>query len=149
MNAAPRTPFLIAWMIWATFLAGLVGLLLLVEIQQETLGAALEPGFSILWLRTLGYFVAIVLFPIIGGIKKHAKGEPTTVSDLIVRSPQAHPSTDRYISGLILAFALAEGIGILGFILFLFGDTPQTLYIFIGLSALAMILHRPRAEDFA
>lgn len=53
----------------------------------------------------------------------------------------------KYATALIVSLALSEGIGICGVVLFLLGDGFQTLYIFTGISALAIYFHRPKKEE--
>ena len=53
----------------------------------------------------------------------------------------------KYSTALIVSLGLSESIGIYGFVLFLLGDDLQTLYIFIGISALAIYVHRPKREE--
>ncbi len=48
---------------------------------------------------------------------------------------------------MVVSLALSESIGIYGFVLFLLGDGFRTLYIFIGISALAMFFYRPKREE--
>jgi hypothetical protein len=52
-----------------------------------------------------------------------------------------------YTTAMIVSLALSESIGIYGLVLFLLGDSFQTLYIFISISALAMFFYRPKRED--
>jgi flagellar biosynthesis protein FliQ len=58
-----------------------------------------------------------------------------------------HPALQRYFVASIIAWALSEGIGIFGFILFLLGRNTTDLYILILIAAIAMFLYRPRKED--
>lgn len=44
--------------------------------------------------------------------------------------------------------SLAEGIGVLGFVMFMLGDDFNTLYIFTGLSALGLYLYRPKQDEY-
>ncbi len=48
---------------------------------------------------------------------------------------------------MLLSLALSESIGIYGLVLFFLGDSFQTLYIFIGISALGMFHYRPKREE--
>jgi len=57
------------------------------------------------------------------------------------------PFLATYTTTLIISLALSESIGIYGFVLFLLGDDFQTLYIFMGISALAMYFYRPKWEE--
>ncbi len=43
---------------------------------------------------------------------------------------------------------MSKSIGILGFVLFILGHDPATLYQFIGVSDFAMFLYRPRKDEF-
>ena len=53
----------------------------------------------------------------------------------------------KYASAVIVSLALAESIGIYGFLLFLLGGESTDLYFLIALAAGAMIFHRPRTEE--
>lgn len=53
----------------------------------------------------------------------------------------------KYTTAVIVSLVLSESIGIYGFVLFLLGDDFRTLYIFIGISALAMFFYRPKREE--
>ena len=50
-------------------------------------------------------------------------------------------------AAMIVSLALSESIGVYGLVLFLIGDSFQTLYIFIGISVVAMFFYRPKRED--
>lgn len=65
-------------------------------------------------------------------------------SDLLQGQP-AYVS--KYATAMIIALALSESIGIFGLVLFLLGDTYQTLHIFISLSAVSMVYYRPKSEE--
>jgi hypothetical protein len=48
---------------------------------------------------------------------------------------------------MVASLALSESIGVYGLVLFFLGESFRTLYIFIGISALAMLLYRPKREE--
>ena len=67
-----------------------------------------------------------------------------------IQATQASRSLQRFkdISlPAIISWALSEGIGIFGFILFFLGRNTTDLYILILIAALAMFLYRPKKED--
>ena len=66
-----------------------------------------------------------------------------------VQATQAldHPVLQRYFVASIVSWALSEGIGIFGFILFFLGRNTTDLYILILIAALAIFLYRPKKED--
>ncbi len=53
----------------------------------------------------------------------------------------------KYVITMVVSLALSESIGIYGLVLFFLGESFRTLYIFIGISALAMFLYRPKREE--
>lgn len=53
----------------------------------------------------------------------------------------------KYTETIILSCALSETVGIFGLVLFLLGDSFQNLYLFIGVSAIALIYFRPKKEE--
>jgi hypothetical protein len=53
----------------------------------------------------------------------------------------------RYVIAMIIAWALSEGIGIYGLVLFSLGKNTTDLYLFILISAAAMLMYRPRKDE--
>ncbi len=67
----------------------------------------------------------------------------------LVQTTQAldHPILQRYFVASIVSWALSEGIGIFGLILFFLGRSTTDLYILILIAVIAMFLYRPKKED--
>ena len=142
MTESSSSPVWIAWTIWAGSLGGLATLLLLTHFFPDGLTPNPSTSVPILELRTMGYMLSIILLPIIGGIhqgfgKSHATDPSVSASD--TETPAPAPSNLRFF----LALTLAESIGIYGMVLLQMGDTLQTFYIFLLVSAIAISLHRP------
>jgi len=53
----------------------------------------------------------------------------------------------KYTAAILVSSALSETVGIFGLVLFLLGDSFQNLYLFIGISAIALIYFRPKKEE--
>jgi hypothetical protein len=51
-----------------------------------------------------------------------------------------------YTTAAIVSWAMAEAIGIVGLVLFLIRPVILILYLFIGVSAIAMYVYRPKIE---
>ena len=92
-------------------------------------------------IRTLLYIVAITTFPVMKFMRhvllrlnQTAKGNKTAKS--------------RYFRTIFVSMTVAVSIGLYGFAMFVLGDSFNTLYIFIMLSALAMYLYRPKIEEY-
>jgi hypothetical protein len=57
------------------------------------------------------------------------------------------PFVGHYSAAVIVSLAFSESIGIYGFVLCVLGGGFKTLYIFIAVSALAMVFYRPKREE--
>jgi hypothetical protein len=53
----------------------------------------------------------------------------------------------KYMVAILISCVLSEVVGIFGLFLFLVGDSFQNLYLFIGVSAIALFYFRPRNEE--
>lgn len=58
------------------------------------------------------------------------------------------PPLARYTVIVLITLALAESVSIFGLVLFMLGASYQTFYIFLFTSALMMVWHRPKAEEY-
>lgn len=59
------------------------------------------------------------------------------------------PDMQRYSSAVIASLAMSESVGIYGLVLYLLGKDTADFYLLLGLSAAAMVYHRPRREELA
>jgi len=53
----------------------------------------------------------------------------------------------KYTSTMIIAWALLECIGIFGLVLFFLGKNRMDLFLFVAISAAAMLWYRPRKDE--
>ena len=92
-------------------------------------------------IRTVFYALAIVAFPITS-LVRHIQLK------LNQTMPGNKPAKSRYLLTVIVSMLLVEGVGVLGFVMFMLGDGFNTLYIFTGLSALGLYLYRPKQNEY-
>ena len=135
-----QSDLLLAGVIRALALLSLIALVVISNIYSDKIQLAMDEQQRVL-IRTVLYVVAIMTFPIMKFLRhvllrlnQKATGNSTPKS--------------RYLLTIIISMAVAESIGIYGFVMFVLGDSYNTLYIFIGLSALAMFLYKPKAEEY-
>jgi hypothetical protein len=64
-----------------------------------------------------------------------------------VQSGAAPTFFGRYVTAVIVSYAISEAIAILGLILLFLGDGLPTVYAFIAVSALAMFIFRPDRNE--
>jgi hypothetical protein len=116
-------------------------------LQQQQLLEAQRELF-----RTVFYVIAIMTFPLTNLIR-HIQlrlNQTMPYSDKATRhddsvDPEAKA---RYLVTVIVSMSLIEVVGVYGFLMFIWGDGFNTLYIFTGLSALGLFLYRPKIEEY-
>jgi nitrate reductase NapE component len=99
------------------------------------------PEAQRVFIRTTFYAIAIGIFPITNLIRHIQLRLNQTM-------PGNKSAKSRYLLTVIVSMALIEGVGVLGFVMFMLGDNFNTLYIFTGLSALGLYLYRPKEGEY-
>lgn len=109
-------------------------------------------------IRTVLYGIAIVTFPLTNLIR-HIQ---LRLNQTMPLARTTHGKTDtpvsaheafavaktRYFITALISMTLIESIGIFGFVMFVLGDSFNTLYIFTGMSALGLFLYRPKLDEY-
>jgi hypothetical protein len=93
-------------------------------------------------IRTVFYALAIVTLPVTNLIRHIQLRLNQTM-------PGNKPAKSRYLFTVIVSMLLVESVGVLGFVMFMLGDDFNTLYIFLGLSALGLYLYRPKQDEYS
>jgi len=142
-----QTQIRTAWLIWASMLSMLAVYVLIARFWGSQIRGLIDLSEYIIPLRTAFYLVALATFPFINLLRRKMARYPSRRRwhhDGHIRAARY----DRYyLTVVTLSLALAESIGALGFVLFILGDNLQTLYLFCGMSALAMVLYRPKTDE--
>ncbi len=94
-----------------------------------------------IFIRTILYVVAILTFPVMKFVRH-------VMLRLNQTSKSKNSPKSRYRFTIIISMLVAESIGLYGLIMFILGDSYNTLYIFIMLSALAMFLYKPDQQEY-
>ena len=96
-------------------------------------------------LKTVLYLFTFVIIAITRYIKKFILSGKGQYGQAI---QNLEPLTlQKYTTAMIVAWALLEGIGVFGLVLFLLGKNPTDLYLLIMISAAAMLWYRPRKDE--
>jgi hypothetical protein len=138
------------WFIWAAMLVSLLAYVFIchqpgvgfksVEGSDFPIGLLRNIFFGVgaaAWL--MAYFMRRSMLSVRPGISDQKPVERMVKWD-------GPPYIARYATTVIVSLALSESIGIYGFVLFLLGGGFKTFYIFIAVSALAMVFYRPKRE---
>jgi hypothetical protein len=153
-----KSALILPWVILGFMLAMLMAYIIICLTIGDQLQQPLPQAQRVL-IRTVLYAVAIVTFPLTNLIRYiqlrlnqtmpyfHAEHGNDDCMDAGGRA--IAEAKNRYLVTVIVSLSLVESIGIFGFVMFILGDNFNTLYIFIGLSALGLYLYRPKADEYA
>jgi len=139
------------WFIWAAMLGSLLMYMFLCHQLgvgfKSTGDYNLPIGLLRMILAGMGVFALIMAYFLRRSMLTVRAGLPK--ARLVERMVEwnAPPFMAKYATAVIVSLALAESIGIYGLVLFLLGGGFKTLYIFIVVSALAMVFYRPKKEE--
>jgi F0F1-type ATP synthase membrane subunit c/vacuolar-type H+-ATPase subunit K len=139
------------WIIWAAMMGSLLLYVVICHQFGEEIRRNVGYHFPVPLLRNIFYVIAVITLFLTHFLKKRILSGASRDSSSTATPPGPHsnqpPVLAKYATALILSLALSESIGIYGVVLFLLGDGFKTLYIFTGISALAIYFHRPKREE--
>jgi F0F1-type ATP synthase membrane subunit c/vacuolar-type H+-ATPase subunit K len=150
-KGANQNQLSVLWIIWGAMVVSLCIYVLICHLVGDGIRQSVDPDFPLDLLRNILYAVGIftlflahflrrfILAPRSGGTGSMSSKPPPL--------KEQSPVIGKYTSAMLLSLALSESIGIYGLVLFFLGDSFQTLYIFIGISALGMFHYRPKPEE--
>lgn len=139
------------WVIWGAMLVTLffyiVACLILGEGFGRVEGSDLPIGLLRKILAGIGVVVLLVAYLMRRSMLSNQRVIPRPKPVERTAGWNTIPYVAKYVAAVIVSLAMSESIGIYGFVLFLLGDSFQTLYTFIAVSALAMVFYRPKKEE--
>jgi hypothetical protein len=139
------------WIIWVGILGSLCVYIFICHHIGDQIKGDMGSNFPIGTIKHALYLVAIVTLIIAYFFRKRMlsgtfRKSEENISNLKLLPSQA-PFLSKYTTAMIVSLALSETIGIYGLVLFFLGDKYQTLYTFIGISAISMFYFRPKKEE--
>jgi hypothetical protein len=141
-----KSDLILPWLIQGFMLATLATFLIVCIAYGDQIQKPLPEAQRVL-IRTILYVVAIVTFPMTNLIR-HIQLRLNQTMPYSRDTPRLE-AKKRYLVTIIVSMSLIESIGVFGFVMFILGDSFNTLYIFSGLSALGMFLYRPKVDEYA
>lgn len=139
------------WIIWTGIFGSLFVYVLICHQCGDVIRRTASPDIPLDLMRNVLYGVAISTLLFTHFLRKfmlsgRSSGPGPTSLQPQLNSNQSSPIS-KYATVVVVSLALSESIGIYGFVLFLLGDSFRTLYIFAGISAIAMFFHHPKREE--
>jgi hypothetical protein len=141
-----KSDLAIPWAIVGIMLVMLVAYVTVCIIFGDQIQTPLPEAQRVL-IRTILYVVAIVTFPMTNLIR-HIQVRLNQTMPYSHNRPGIE-AKNRYLVTVIVSMSLIEAVGVFGFVMFILGDSFNTLYIFSGLSALGLFLYRPKVDEYA
>jgi hypothetical protein len=141
-----KSDLILPWLIQGFMLATLATFLIVCITYGYQIQEPLPEAQRVL-IRTILYVVAIVTFPMTNLIR-HIQLRLNQTMPYSRDTPRLE-AKKRYLVTIIVSMSLIESVGVFGFVMFILGDSFNTLYIFSGLSALGMFLYRPKVDEYA
>lgn len=137
---ALKKDLLIHWLVFGALLTSL-GVYLVIGYNFAAMLRGPVMSEEPVVIKSIFYALAIITFPMINLLRHVTLRLNQTM-------PTATPAKLRYLVSVIISLALAETIGIYGLVLALLGDSINSLWIFTLLALLAMILYRPKFNEY-
>ena len=136
------------YIIWLAMLASLGVYLGICEFLKKDWPLDIDPSLPI---ETIRYALAAVSGATLMGsyfFRRHLIQNKVFFkpSSTTLRQRQ-HPAVARYTVAVVVSLALAESVGIYGFVLFLLSKDSLILYQFMGISTVAMIYFKPDKDE--
>lgn len=128
------------WLCWFSMLAIWLGITLFFDFTSDQYRLE-TPESPPVFLRSMLYLATIATFPL-SNLLRHI------MIRLNETMPGATSVKSRYSKTILISMLIANSIGCYGVLLYLQGDTINTLYIFSSLSALALWLYRPKPQEY-
>lgn len=142
---------LVMWIIWGAMLGSLVIYIIICNLVGDQIRRPMGPDFPLKLLRNILFGVGIAALIATHFIRKFILKRPSGSPGA---APPAPPSPQdieaicaKYTTAMIISLALCESVGIYGLVLFFLGDSFQTLYTFMVISAAGMFYYRPKREE--
>lgn len=139
------------WIIWALMLGSLCIYIFVCHQFGDEIRRNMGSNFPIGIFKNILYIIVIATLFITYFFRKIILYSNSGQSKIKIHNlklfPSQAPFLSKYTTAMIVSLALSESIGIYGVMLFFLGDNYETLYIFIGISAISMFYYRPKREE--
>lgn len=134
--------FRIIMMIWGSILASLIIYLVVCIFLNEVYQTPVGENFPIATLKNAFYVVSLVILVSIRFLRNKLMPEKGNRSE-----NRINYYIGKYTVAILVSSALSEFIGMFGLVLFFLSKNFTDLYIFLALSAAAMIFYRPKKSE--
>lgn len=138
------------WLIWAAMIGSLLFYLLIAHVAGKEIKSTMGDGLPLELLRNIFYVVSVIVFFLAHFIRKKTMQDNRISAQLYKDRKEFSNQPShmvKYTVAVMASLAMAESIAIFGLVLFFIGADYQTFYIFLAISALAMVYFRPKRAE--
>ncbi len=96
-------------------------------------------------LRRILYVAAAAILLAVGRVRRLVRGDGAPLPG----AERAAVPPSREDASVVVSLAMCESVALFGLVLYLLGRSTTDLFLLLGISAAAMVLHRPKAEEGA
>nr|BAJ07023.1 putative uncharacterized protein [uncultured bacterium] len=137
-------------LLWAAMLFSLCIYLIIGHYMKGQLILSASANLALDKLRIVLYAISILTITSIKYIRGFLLSRPSDIVRTVrMTGPLQHPVFSKYTTSMIVSLALAESVGIYGFVLSMIGGKPIDLYLLLLVSAATMYYYRPREDELA
>lgn len=143
LNAGWKTILLVWWAI----LVSLVVYFVVGHFMQDLLETDPNLVETMGIIKTAFYSVTLIILIGVHFLRPYLLARPMALVHPGQAALGKHPAVSKYALVILIVTAMLEIIGILGFVVFLMSKETETFYLFLVISAVAMVHFRPRKEE--
>jgi hypothetical protein len=136
-----------AWIIWAAMFLSLIVYGVICFLLADKLKSIAVEAFPLGAARSVVGVISAVIFVMIGNIRKFQMHARSIKQRVDMQEAGSRSLQMKYMSIMVISLVLSEFIAVLGIILFMLSADFLSLYIFIGASALTMLVNCPKAAE--
>jgi hypothetical protein len=135
------------WLLWGAILGSLVVYLLIVQVVAPAGRPMIGREVGGLRVELLLFGLALLVFLFAGLLRRAMLARPPAPGPEATDARIVQTALSRYFVAVVVSNALVESVGILALVLYFVGVPSDTVYSLILLTALGMLLLRPRWSE--
>jgi len=135
------------WLLWGAILGSLVIYLLIVQAVAPAGRPLVGREVGGMRVELLLFGLALLVFLFAGALRRALLARRPAPGQVVADDRIVQTALSRYVVAVIVSNALVESVGILALVLYFVGVPSDTVYSLILLTALGMLLLRPRWSE--
>jgi len=148
-----KTEMRTIWKIWAACFHALIAYAIVCHYLQKEVPYFKEYDLPLQALKYVSYALSLIALFLCHHVRKNMLERPSVKSDLKIieraRKKGKPPIVFKYATIVMVTVAFSEAICLLGVAYFFLSGDFQTLYALLAISAITMVVYRPKLKELA